>query len=139
MTAIEQWISEHRISEVECLIPDLTGIARGKIMPARKFLKDEGLRLPEAVFLQTVTGEWVNYNTLYRVDPAEIDMQLQPDPSTVCVVPWVDEPTAQVIHDCFHHDGVPVELSPGTCSDASCRCMKSTTCSRSWLRSWSST
>ncbi|MGA1600085.1 MAG: glutamine synthetase family protein, partial [bacterium] len=112
MTAIEQWISEHRISEVECLIPDLTGIARGKIMPARKFLKDEGLRLPEAVFLQTVTGEWVNYNTLYRVDPAEIDMQLQPDPSTVCVVPWVDEPTAQVIHDCFHHDGVPVELSP---------------------------
>ena len=74
MTAIEQWISEHRISEVECLIPDLTGIARGKIMPARKFLKDEGLRLPEAVFLQTVTGEWVNYNTLYRVDPAEIDM-----------------------------------------------------------------
>ncbi len=112
MTSIEQWIAEHKISEVECLIPDITGIARGKIMPARKFLKNEGLRLPEAVFLQTVTGQWLDYNDLYRVDPAEIDMQLQPDPETICLVPWVDEPTAQVIHDCFHHDGMPVELSP---------------------------
>ncbi len=112
MDTLAEWISQHRISEVECLTPDLTGIARGKIMPASKFLKNEGLRLPEAVFLQTVTGEWLPFEDLFQVDPAEIDMQLRPDPETICLVPWVEEPTAQVIHDCFYHDGMPVELSP---------------------------
>ena len=112
MDTLAEWIGQHRISEVECLTPDLTGIARGKIMPASKFLKNEGLRLPESVFLQTVTGEWLPFEDLFRVDPAEIDMQLRPDPETICLVPWVEEPTAQVIHDCFHHDGMPVELSP---------------------------
>ena len=112
MRNLKDWFEKHRITEVECIIPDLTGIARGKIMPADKFLLNEGLRMPEAVFLQTVTGEWLPYEELYGVDPAEIDMQLKPDPSTTSIVPWVDEPTAQVIHDCIHHDGTPVELSP---------------------------
>ena len=112
MRNLKDWFEKHRITEVECIIPDLTGIARGKIMPADKFLLNEGLRMPEAVFLQTVTGEWLPYEELYGVDPAEIDMQLKPDPSTTSIVPWVDEPTAQVIHDCLHHDGTPVELSP---------------------------
>ena len=107
MRNLKDWFEKHRITEVECIIPDLTGIARGKIMPADKFLLNEGLRMPEAVFLQTVTGEWLPYEELYGVDPAEIDMQLKPDPSTTSIVPWVDEPTAQVIHDCIHHDGTP--------------------------------
>ena len=112
MKKLKDWFQEQKITEVECIIPDLTGIARGKIMPADKFLRNEGLRMPEAVFLQSVTGEWIPYENLFDVDPAEIDMQLRPDPSTTCVVPWVEEPTAQVIHDCIHHDGTPVELSP---------------------------
>ncbi len=111
-TRLKDWFKKHQITEVECIIPDLTGIARGKIMPADKFLRNEGLRMPEAVFLQTVTGKWIPYEDLFGVDPAEIDMELLPDPSTTCVVPWVEEPTAQVIHDCVHHDGTPVELSP---------------------------
>ena len=35
----EKWINENSITEVECLIPDLSGIARGKILPSTKFLK----------------------------------------------------------------------------------------------------
>lgn len=27
------WLKEHKITEVECVISDLTGIARGKIAP----------------------------------------------------------------------------------------------------------
>ena len=96
MKKLKDWFQEQKITEVECIIPDLTGIARGKIMPADKFLRNEGLRMPEAVFLQSVTGEWIPYENLFDVDPAEIDMQLRPDPSTTCVVPWVEEPTAQV-------------------------------------------
>ena len=47
---MNEWLQRYRITEVECLIPDLTGIACGKIMPADKFLRKEGLRLPENLF-----------------------------------------------------------------------------------------
>ena len=33
------WINENSITEVECLVPDLGGIARGKILPSNKFLE----------------------------------------------------------------------------------------------------
>ena len=36
----------------------MAGIARGKVMPAEKFAEDEGMRLPESIFLQTVTGDY---------------------------------------------------------------------------------
>jgi len=32
---LHEWFDEHRITEVECLVPDITGIPRGKIMPAQ--------------------------------------------------------------------------------------------------------
>ena len=38
---MNEWLQRHRITEVEFLIPDLTGIARGKIMPADKLLRIE--------------------------------------------------------------------------------------------------
>ena len=28
---LEQWLDRHRVTEIECLGPDLTGVARGKI------------------------------------------------------------------------------------------------------------
>jgi glutamine synthetase len=30
---MEQWLDLHRVTEIECLVPDLTGVARGKILP----------------------------------------------------------------------------------------------------------
>ena len=54
---LTSWLKERKITEVECLISDLTGIARGKISPTNKFLDEKGMRLPESVLLQTVTGE----------------------------------------------------------------------------------
>ncbi len=50
------WLKDHKITEVECVVSDLTGIARGKIAPTNKFLHERGMRLPESVLLQTVTG-----------------------------------------------------------------------------------
>ena len=35
----QNWFHENSITEVECLVPDLGGIARGKILPTNKFLK----------------------------------------------------------------------------------------------------
>jgi len=47
-STIQQFLREHGISEVEAIIPDMAGVARGKLMPAEKFAEEEGMRLPEA-------------------------------------------------------------------------------------------
>src|ERR1700691_1050781 len=108
---IQQFFRDHGISEVEAIIPDMAGIARGKLMPAEKFAEDAGMRLPESIFLQTVTGDYPS-DTSSAMSPAEIDIVLKADPKTVRVVPWAAAPTAQVIHDCFYSDGRPVMMAP---------------------------
>ncbi|BCD85905.1 glutamine synthetase [Pseudomonas solani] len=95
------------------MISDLTGIARGKISPTNKFLDEKGMRLPESVLLQTVTGDYVEDDVYYELlDPADIDMVCRPDENAVFLVPWALEPTAMVIHDTFDKMGNPIELSP---------------------------
>jgi glutamine synthetase len=108
---IQQFFRDHGISEVEAIIPDMAGIARGKVMPAEKFAEEEGMRLPESIFLQTVTGDYPP-DTSAAMSPAEIDIVLKADPKTVRVVPWAAEPTAQVIHDCYYSDGRRVTMAP---------------------------
>src|SRR5258708_16663740 len=109
-STIQQFLREHGISEVEAIIPDMAGVARGKLMPAEKFAEEEGMRLPEAIFLQTVTGDYPDDQS--AMNPSDIDIVLKADPKTVRVVPWAAEPTAQVIHDCFYGDGRPVTMAP---------------------------
>ncbi len=110
MSPIEKWLKDHRVTEVECLVPDMAGTPRGKIMPAQRFVREEGVRLPESLLLQTVTGGYPPI--LDELQPAEHDMVLVPDEATVRMVPWASDVTAQVIHDCVDHDGKPVEISP---------------------------
>lgn len=108
----EAWLKSRHIEEVECLIVDITGVPRGKVLPVAKFLKavkDGSLRLPEGVFLQTVSGDWLESRML---DPREPDSVLVPDLSTLRPVPWYDEPTAQVICDAIDRDGEPIVFSP---------------------------
>ncbi|MDX2299812.1 MAG: glutamine synthetase family protein [Xanthomonadaceae bacterium] len=110
-SSLKRWLKERRITEVECLVPDMTGNARGKIIPAPKFSHDYGTRLPEGIFVTTVTGDFPDeYDEL--VSPSDSDMYLRPDPDTVRMVPWATDPTAQVIHDCYTRDGRPHELAP---------------------------
>jgi glutamine synthetase len=107
---IRQFLKDHGISEVEAIIPDMAGVARGKVVPAEKYVEEEGMRLPESIFLQTVTGEYPSDES--AINPSEIDIVLKADPATMRVVPWAAEPTAQVIHDCFYGDGRPVPMAP---------------------------
>ena len=110
---MEQWFDEQRVTEIECLVPDLTGVARGKILPREKFTEDRGMRLPEAVVAMGVTGEFPAEGPYYDViSPNDLDMHLQPDPSTVRIVPWATDPTAQVIHDCYDRHGKLVPYAP---------------------------
>ena len=103
------WLTDHKVSEVEAIIPDQAGIARGKFMPAKTFAAQGGMRLPESVFVQTVTGEHPE-ETL--VSPSDRDMLAEPDLSTIRMVPWANEPTAVVIHDCREMAGKPVDIAP---------------------------
>ncbi len=110
MSAISSWFSERSISEVEALMPDMSGVARGKIMPAEKYAQEGGMRLPEALILQTITGDYPD--DWRAVHPSDRDMWARGDANTLRMVPWAAEPTAQIIHDCFHADGSPVGATP---------------------------
>ncbi|AWI54910.1 glutamine synthetase [Aquabacterium olei] len=110
---LEHWLNERRVTEIECLVPDLTGVARGKILPREKFTEDRGMRLPEGIVAIGVTGEFPASGPYYDViTPTDRDMHLQPDPATVRIVPWASDPTAQVIHDCFDREGNLIPYAP---------------------------
>ena len=101
---IKDWLKQHQISEVEVLVPDMTGNARGKFIPAHQFLDMGEPKLPESIMVQSVTGEYCD-DHWELVEPTDTDMLLRPDPSTMRVVPWAREPTAQIICDCYRQDG----------------------------------
>ncbi len=104
MEAIESFLKENGIIEIESTLPDMTGNARGKFYPTRKFLREESGRIPEAILVQTVTGGWADDHDQV-VHPSDRDMILVPDHATLRWVPWADEPTAQIINDCYDTDG----------------------------------
>ncbi len=109
-----QWLKTYKIDEVECLVPDMTGIMRGKILPAEKFmngLQNGDIRMPEVVFSQTVTGDFVPDDTI--ISDTNRDMLIVPDLATLTIVPWYDSnPTAQVICDGADMDGKLIEYAP---------------------------
>ena len=114
MADFASWIRSHGIGEVECLVPDMNGIIRGKVLPAQKFLqteRDGTLRIPSSVYILTVTGEYPEDedDIMSIMDP---DVILRPDFSTLCVAPGYKTPTAFVIADSYHSDGAPFEISP---------------------------
>ncbi|WP_434359225.1 glutamine synthetase family protein [Parasalinivibrio latis] len=113
MKKLTKWLKDNEITEVECVVSDMSGIARGKIAPVDKFLNEGELRLPESVLLQTVTGDFVDDEIYYSLlDEADIDMMCKPDENAVYLLPWTVEKTAQIIHDTYDKMGNPIPLSP---------------------------
>lgn len=106
------WLEARGLDDIECVVPDMSGVARGKMMPVQKFVDGPTMAIPGSIFLQTITGDYPDDDESFTVDPADSDIILTPDYSTLCVVPWASDPTAQVIHDAFHRDGRPVEIAP---------------------------
>ncbi len=106
------WLRARGIEELECVVPDQAGVARGKIMPTSKFFNAPAMNLPSSIFHQTIAGEYTADDAAGAADPADADLVLEPDFSTLSVVPWANDPTAQMIHDCFNRDGEPVEVAP---------------------------
>jgi glutamine synthetase len=106
----QNWLDGRLVEEVECIISDYAGIARGKVMPARKFVGMESTYLPISIFYQTITGEYADFDSINSV--AETDMVLIPDMATAVAAPWAEDVTIQVIHDLQYQSGDPVMIAP---------------------------
>ena len=107
--AAQDFIAGRKVDEVECIIGDMAGVARGKAMPANKFAKQTSYFLPNSIFLQTITGEWADSPFDAFTEP---DMILEPDFSTATAAPWTADVTVQVIHDAKDQNGNDVPYSP---------------------------
>ena len=108
--AAQSYLEGRRLDEVECVISDLPGIARGKAVPASKFAKQDYFHLPDSIFYQTITGDWAD--AADEDGWIEKDMTLKPDMSTATAAPWTGDWTLQVIHDAYDRDDNPVPFSP---------------------------
>ena len=113
--SIEQariWLAERGIEDIECITPDLAGVARGKMMPSTKFLSTSALALPSSIFMQTISGSYPEESDTFHYPPHDGDLRLIPDLSTLSSVPWETDPTAQVICDMHDHQGKSVPYTP---------------------------
>jgi glutamine synthetase len=108
--AAQAYLAGHRLDEVECVISDLPGIARGKAVPASKFARQSQFFLPDSIFFQTITGGWGE--AAGEGGFVEPDMVLKPDMQTATAAPWTGDWTLQVIHDAFKTNGEPVPMAP---------------------------
>jgi glutamine synthetase len=108
--AAKDYLKGYRLDEVECIISDLPGIARGKAMPASKFATQKRFFLPNSIFFQTITGDWSD--AAGEAGFTEPDMILRPDFSTATAAPWTADRTLQVIHDAFDQKGNPIPMAP---------------------------
>ncbi len=108
--AAREFLNDRRLDEVECIIADMPGIARGKAVPASKFGKQEYFHLPDSIFYQTITGEWGD--AAGDEGFIERDMILRPDMSTATAAPWTGDWTLQVIHDAYDRKGKPIPYAP---------------------------
>ena len=84
-TKLASWIADHGVSEVECIVPDMNGVQRGKVLPAGKFLssvKDNTLRIPGSIFSVTINGEYPEGigHIIPEYDPYQM---MVPDPDTI--------------------------------------------------------
>ena len=109
--AARDYLSGRRLDEVECIVPDIAGVARGKAMPAFKFEHQKSFFLPTSIFLQTITGEWADAPK-GEDEYKEPDMTLVPDFTTATAAPWTADITLQIIHDAFDQRGAPVPTAP---------------------------
>ncbi|MBV7410274.1 glutamine synthetase family protein [Maritimibacter sp. DP1N21-5] len=104
------YLDGRRVDEVECIVSDLPGIARGKAVPAAKFARQDYFHLPDSIFYQTITGDWGE--AAGEDGFIERDMILRPVMETATAAPWTADVTLQVIHDAFDRNGEPIGCSP---------------------------
>lgn len=108
MSDMRDWLANNKVKYVECLVPDLSGVGKGKTLAAKDFADGE-IRIAEAIFGQDLLGNWVDDQAL--IDVADIDMILLPDTATLVKQPW-SKGLAQCICDCNSLRGGALDIAP---------------------------
>ncbi|MFS4437811.1 glutamine synthetase family protein [Paracoccaceae bacterium GXU_MW_L88] len=108
--ACRNYLNGGKPEEIEAVISDFVGVARGKNMPWSKFTKEERVFLPTSIFYSTVDGAYVDMDIENQW--MERDMTLRPCYDTARACPWAEEPTIQVIHDLVDSEGNDIPLAP---------------------------
>ncbi|QEE08918.1 glutamine synthetase [Bartonella kosoyi] len=107
-----QWLAFRKVEDIECITPDQAGVPRGKMMLSKKFTSETSLALPSAVFVATISGDYPEDGHGFEYPKTDGDLRLEPDLSTLSIVPWEDAPTAQVICDLVYQNGQVVDYTP---------------------------
>ncbi|MCC3862104.1 glutamine synthetase family protein [Pseudemcibacter aquimaris] len=106
------WLSDNDVVEVEIVVCDFAGIARGKLIPVEKFIGSLGgrdLRMPDSIFSTTVDGQFALNEYL---DDLESDLYLIPEYETLRMTPWRKKKTASVICSLIDDDGENAKMDP---------------------------
>ena len=77
------WLEWRGIEDIECITPDQAGVARGKMMPSKKFTSNTSLALPSAVFMTTISGRYPEDGNGFVYPEDDGDLKLLPDLSTL--------------------------------------------------------
>ena len=98
---------------VDAFVADLNGVLRGKRLRAESALKlfDAGLRLPASVIATDVWGGDVRDSGLLFAT-GDRDGLCMPAGTGLQLVPWADEPTAQLLMTMCQGDGAPFVADP---------------------------
>lgn len=108
----EKWLSDHKVEEVEIIVSDFAGIARGKLIPVGKFIDGIGskdLRMPDSIFSTTLDGDFALNEYL---DDMEADLYLVPEIESLRLTPWRKKKTASVICDLIDDDNKSAMMAP---------------------------
>ncbi len=93
---------------VEVLLPDTSGVFRGKWLPGTSLAKvwTDGVAIPLSIFGLDVWGCEVEATEIH-LETGDKDGLCWPVPGTLTPVPWASRPTAQVLITMFEPDGSP--------------------------------
>ncbi|MDX1738597.1 MAG: glutamine synthetase, partial [Alphaproteobacteria bacterium] len=97
------------IRAIDMLIPDTSGVARGKriaIDGANKLYKD-GVRLPRSTYLLDTTGQNCADTMDYGANDGDPDRPCFGISGTLSRVPWAAEGRAQIMASMYDDSGVP--------------------------------
>lgn len=101
------------IQMIDCLIPDIGGVIRGKRMPVMDLPKlyQSGVCMPGSLYALDVTGENTSGTGLVWRD-GDSDRLCYPVPGTLRRVPWAERPIGQLIMTMINNDGEPMPVEP---------------------------
>lgn len=95
------------VKEVACVIADINGIPRGKMMSREGYLSGRRLQMARGVLLQCVMG---GYPPTHFYGADDGDIAVYPDEDHIYLLPWSEIPRGLVMGDAHELNGDPSNL-----------------------------